>query len=255
MPSFLPSYPGLAAYHPEKYIEGLSIENPSTTTRLITPGICITERQDFIQIARQSLLVDAADNGAGGLDVGALAANTWYALYVVSGPNRPEQGVFSTDFDEPALIGWPNRRRIGVARTDATALFKDLRLVSPNGARGREWSYEWVTNSSIFNNVGSTFPTFTDLNFSAQIPPTSTQPLVALRMRSASSTQAVFVFRPRGAPPTLPPTQFEIIAPNGRSSIQANLSTDAEQMAQFAIIQNDASPTLAVATTRFTDPV
>ncbi len=70
------------------------------------------------------LNIDLSSSGAGGLDVGSVAADKNYAIYIIgdlSGDNDPV-GIASLDGNEPNYpSGYDARRRIGFVRTDGSA--------------------------------------------------------------------------------------------------------------------------------------
>lgn len=72
------------AFAPNLYIDGLGI-SPGATTLLLTVGTGAARdstNQDDI-IVSTALTINGAANGANGLDTGALAANTFYYVYVI----------------------------------------------------------------------------------------------------------------------------------------------------------------------------
>lgn len=93
----------------------------------------------------------AVGSGAGGLDSGSKAADTWYHVWLI---RRSDTGVvdalFSTSATAPALpTGYDQRRRIGAVRTDGSG-----NLV-PFTQRG-DW-FMWNTPLRDFNSaIGTT---------------------------------------------------------------------------------------------------
>jgi len=97
------------------------------------------------QLTAVSLLGASAPNittaGAGGLDAGggALAANTWYALYVIyDSTGSLTAGMFSTNFVKPVTMPgtYDKYRRVGFVRTDGTNA-----ILKFNHTPGESWFY------------------------------------------------------------------------------------------------------------------
>jgi hypothetical protein len=77
--------------------------------------------------------------GAGGLDTGAVAANTWYSLYVIyDSVGLLTSGVFSLDGVSPLMPGaYDKFRRVGYVRTKAAA----VDILPFTQAEGDNWFY------------------------------------------------------------------------------------------------------------------
>ncbi|MBB4000980.1 hypothetical protein [Aurantimonas endophytica] len=73
-----------------------------------------------------------AAGAAGGLDVGPIANNTWYHLFLIGNPTTGAvDAIFSTSLTNPALpSGWTKKRRIGAVLTDGSA---NIRRFTQNG--------------------------------------------------------------------------------------------------------------------------
>lgn len=69
-----------------------------------------------------ALSINSATAGANGLDTGALAASTWYAVWVIYNPTTPAvAGLLSLSATAPTLpAGYTHKARVGWARTDGT---------------------------------------------------------------------------------------------------------------------------------------
>lgn len=107
-------------------VDGLEIAIASTTTATVQPGRArnSTNENDIILDAIATL--NAANNGLNGLDTGALANATMYALYEVgdSSGNNDSGVILSLNITTPLLpVGYDMWRRIGFLRTDGAAHF------------------------------------------------------------------------------------------------------------------------------------
>lgn len=76
---------------PFLYVNGLNIF-PSATSLIVNSGRCRDDSNKFDLIVPNAIAVDLTANGLNGLDVGSLAANVTYNVYVIgdsSGFSRP----------------------------------------------------------------------------------------------------------------------------------------------------------------------
>lgn len=131
------------------YINGLKLSWASATTLTVTAGSCrnSTNVDDIrvglalnvaatqtgtepVDAGTGSVTINGAANGAAGLDTGALANNTFYAVYAIgdSFGNNPGSAIISADLDSPLLPGGYNMSfRIGYVKTDGSAEFLPFR--------------------------------------------------------------------------------------------------------------------------------
>lgn len=118
-----------------KYANGCILAWVSNTVLSLTVGAARDNRDenDIIlgSVLTPSLNIGATINAAligvaNGLDAGALAANSDYAVYIIgdSTGNSPVAGLISTNFAQPILPrGYDIFRRVGAAMTDGSAHF------------------------------------------------------------------------------------------------------------------------------------
>lgn len=94
----------------------------------IEPGTCRNDADDGDIAFASTVTLNAATTGANGLDVGALAANTWYYIWAITDGTTPAS-LLSLSASAPTLPGAYNRkRRIGVARTDGAANLRAMQV-------------------------------------------------------------------------------------------------------------------------------
>lgn len=108
------------------FISGLNMSGGGSTTLTINAGVSCSD--DFTTLMKQTsnytktFAAWTVGTAAGGLDTGAIAANTWYAVYQII---RPDTGVvdylISASFSAPTMpTNYTKKRRIGAIKTDAT---------------------------------------------------------------------------------------------------------------------------------------
>lgn len=129
------------------YLNGLNMSFTTTTTLTISAGQCKDSTGSNFILFQSPAVINVRVNGANGLDVGTLAANTFYAVYAIgdSQANNPNvsfaagtsgnqpsvggggifvagAGLLSLSTTAPVLpTGFDMFRRIGFILTDATA--------------------------------------------------------------------------------------------------------------------------------------
>lgn len=126
-----------------------------------------------------SVTLNAAVNGVvNGLDTGALAANTWYHVYLISDGASLSGTLLSLSATTPTLpAGYVYRYRVGAVRTGAASTF--LRTFQ----RGRRTQYQVIAASTTPNlpimSSGATgnvaTPTYTSIATGNFVPPTATE--------------------------------------------------------------------------------
>ncbi len=104
--------------------------NLINTTNTATPNSKVDIKADEITVedtvlTTVSQTVDMTVAGAGGLDTGAEAANTWYAIWLIYNPETDTtKGLFSTSFTAPTMpSGYTKKRLVGAVRNDGSSNF------------------------------------------------------------------------------------------------------------------------------------
>lgn len=93
------------------------------TTVWVSPGICRNGDNDGWINFTSNKSVNLATTGAGGLDTGSIAANTWYYIYAIKNLiTGATAGLASTSNSSPTMpSGYTKKRRIGTARSDSSS--------------------------------------------------------------------------------------------------------------------------------------
>lgn len=121
-------------------------------------------------IISAQLSVNAAVNGANGLDTGALANSTLYAVYAIgdSSQNNPGAAILSTNFAGPLLpMGYDMYRRIGAVLTSGAAAILDFSQKGNTTNRSM-----WYGAAVATNIVAGAAVAFTAVDCSASVPST-----------------------------------------------------------------------------------
>lgn len=180
--------------------------------------------------------VDITASGAGGLDTGSEASSTWYAVYLIddtSGTNNPA-GILSTNTTTPTLPnGYNVFRRIGWVRNDSSS---DLLEFAQRGT-GNERRYFWLEGKPTINvlSAGSA-TTWTDVDMSSLMPPTSTVVYlnVGFRTTAAGDASHILQLRMKGAS-----KQVIEVAPGSKNTsnmyVPVVLNTTNNQVIQYIV--------------------
>lgn len=158
-----------------------------------------------------SLNINSATVGAGGLDTGSLASNTWYSSWVIWN-GTSNAGLLSLSSTTPTLpSGYTHKARIGWIRTDSTVNKYPLSFKQ----FGRQVRYKVVAGSNVVSmpqmasgtagNVST--PTWIAVGISSYVPTTASK--ISLCLACTASTVAIAapnnsygaVSSPSNAPP------------------------------------------------------
>lgn len=111
------------------YIAGLTLSWASTTTFSVASGAAADSGNAFVMNLASSITKStsawAVGSGNGGIDTGAIAASTWYHVYLI---RRTDTGVvdvlFSTSASSPTMpTNYTQKRRIGSILTNGSSQF------------------------------------------------------------------------------------------------------------------------------------
>ena len=115
--------------YPYGYVNGLQLSNDATTPLTILDigsGVTIDSTDTFQMINNGTIKVNSANNGLNGLDTGAIAASTVYAVYLVSDPVslQPIGGMISLSLTAPLMpFSYSAFKLIGFVTTDGSKNF------------------------------------------------------------------------------------------------------------------------------------
>lgn len=183
---------------PEGYVTGLAFNWQSASIVSLGSGRCRSAASDANIVATASVQADITVAGAGGLDTGAEAANTWYAVYVIAGPAIATAALLSTNFVAPTLpAGYTAFRRIGAVRNDAASDFRPFDCVG--GGEDRRYQYNQVDRANLqFLTTGSA-GAFTTVSAAAFVPPFSTRVIIAARLEPGAGVNDYVEIRTTGS--------------------------------------------------------
>lgn len=199
------------------------------------------------KVANVNLSISTVSNGANGLDSGTIAANTWYAVYVILNPNTSAvAGLLSLSFTTPTLpSGFTYRARVGSCKTGAAST--NLHRTQQNGNRGfyrvtagsQTTSLPQITTGNQ-GTVGATPTWTTPAVVNSFIPPTATAIIAGGSLQSGSSTVGVAAIAPTtayGGNSSTNPAPFWLSAPLSNSqNMVARIMIETSTIAVAALV-------------------
>ena len=137
--------------------------------------------------------------GAGGLDTGAEAADTWYAVYVIADTTgaNPVDALLSVSFVTPTLpAGYDIFFRLGAVRNDSALDF--LEFLQTNGERNRHhlWVDETLATTQVL--AGGAALSFATVSLAAFVPPSAQRAMITFEF-DGNTASADFAIRRPGA--------------------------------------------------------
>lgn len=159
---------------PTNFIEGIVVSDNISSRKRLSIGSCrdSTDVFDIIQ-ANGSLDIDIKSNGAGALDTGTEAADTWYAIYVIADTAEVNvvESLFSLSATAPTLpSGYDVFRRVGWARNNTASDFYEYDTFSTGRERFYLWNEEAGVTELLTNGAAVVW---TNVDISELVPPTS----------------------------------------------------------------------------------
>lgn len=141
-----------------EYIYGLELSRTDDEVLAIAPGAARDDTNvNDIEVV-SALAVSNVLPGAGGLDTGSVAANTWYAVYVIGDSLGKESvaGLLSVSLTDPTMpAGYDMKKKIGHVLTDASS---DFLAFSQLGS-GSQRQYLWEVIEPVVVVAAASMPT------------------------------------------------------------------------------------------------
>lgn len=151
------------------YVQGLAVSKGSNTTLSIAVGQARDSTNTFDIVLSSVKTLNAAVNGANGLDTGTFAASTMYAVYLIQDVRNvnPVAVLLSTNFSTPVMPGgYSDYIRIGVWASDGSVHFRDMD--QSGTGKLRFYYYDTAVPTAITAGAATSF---TAVDLSATVPP------------------------------------------------------------------------------------
>ena len=208
---------------PHLYIDGLNISIASTTILAIAPGQARDSNDNIdmpvgfpnlqgnsvpevqFQGYQPGLLINAGTVGANGIDAGALAASTQYAVYLI-GDSRgymPVAGILTlTSNVLPKLPqGYDSYRLLGFQATGAGSTF----VYATSKTQNMKNALQYINQPAVSVLAGGNATSFTAIDLSAGVPTTTLQNIIVTLLVTfiPAAANDVVRFRPTGSAATV----------------------------------------------------
>ena len=135
-------------------------------------GWAVDDTETAIIKVTAPLTADITASGAGGLDTGSEASDTWYFLWLIAVPNAPAVMLSASSTAPTMPAGYTLKRRVASVRNNASSDF--MQYFSRAFGALRRIEYNEQRNAApqrVLNNGAATI--FTDIDCSDVIPPTT----------------------------------------------------------------------------------
>lgn len=240
---------------PPGHIDGGKLSFVSTSSvKIGTTGQASSVRNspDTFDIEWSGELTAAiTSSGAGGLDTGTEASNTWYAVHVIgdtAGLNAPA-ALLSLSATGPTLpAGYDVFRRLGWVRNDPSSNFLEF-IQKWNGRTRRIWYLELGGSTlRILTNGNAT--SFTSVSAATLIAPTSSNAIFSVAFETGSGGMAnngVWI-RPTGSTLTNPVWRNLVgVVSSEKMRTQSEIPTDTSQSIDYKVADSNNAVTIYVA--------
>ncbi len=169
----------------------------------ISTGQLRDSTNSFDLLVSSSLSLSASSNGVNALDSGSVAANTWYAVYVIYDPTRrnPVAGLLSTSSTAPVMpsangVTYGAFRLVGWVLTDGSSNFLVPYIIGNGNSRKNIW------NDHIAVLTNGTASTATNVGCSGAVAPVDNSLLLLDVSFTVASAGNYVQVRPYGSSST-----------------------------------------------------
>lgn len=215
---------------PNLYANNLQLSWASTTTLSIAAGQARDSTNNMDITLSAATTLNGAVNGANGLDTGALANATWYAIHLIGSSTNTEQPalIASTSATAPLMpTGYDSFRRIGWVLTDGSAHFLKVYVYGNSNLR----KYFW--DAVITELSAGAATTYADVNMASSVAPTANLAILNWSLIPATAGNATLL-RVNGSSST---TNLSI---TGSVAAKANtgqliINTDSSQIIEYQV--------------------
>lgn len=179
-------------------ISGLRMTWLTTTTMQVELGQCSDSTVVNEIVLTAATPISTAQQGAGGLDIGTIAASTMYAVYVIgdSTDYNPTAALISLSDTQPLLPGgYDMFRKVGHVLTDGSSYFLVFRQFG-NGV-DRTFYYD----VAIAELTGGTSATYAAVDLSSSVPLEATSVILKTALTPTAAGNSVEI-RPTGSSAT-----------------------------------------------------
>ena len=232
----------------------IGYQNASTITGGKAGGYCSVADEGGLGLISWSGVLTASLEvaGAGGLDAGAEAPGTWYAVHAIGDSTRLNNPalLLSVDGDSPTFPpGYDMHRRLGWVRNGADGNL--LKFFSEGSAHERRYWYD-EPRSKLMALAGASAASFTAVSLASFLPPTSRVAMLGVEYKAVVGQGKDLVgLRRKGSSGTNDAEQSPVAVHPGRQLI--TMAVDDNREIEFKVDFDVTTVDLHVA--GFTDSV
>jgi len=233
------------------YINGMQVSWVDATTLLVTAGHCRNSTNINDIFLDEDTEIDATINGAGGLDQGDLANNTFYYVYAIGSSVKQAAGsvILSTapvDFTAyPAHYDMFRLIARGI-KTDGSA--EILQFKRTGAGNLRKHMYDVPPSELAAGNA----TTFTDVDVASSVPVGGVNIYLQCNMTPATADNALFL-RVNGSPATNGQAQLYGSVATKISSDNMQIMVDEDSVFEYKVSNGSDAATILVQ--GFDDPL
>lgn len=235
----LVAQPTIPAQVPDLDMLGLQVSTTSVTALTVEPGHCrdSLDQSNLVVSAQLSAAITAS--GAGGLDTGAEASSTWYAVHVITDTtltNAPA-ALLSLSHTAPTIpTGYDLFRHVGWVRNDSSSDFLSTEMRGNHSEKAIIYDEDVGTLAVLTD--GSSL-TFADVDLSALVPPTAMTAILEVEFETggggASATDRSHL-KPKGFATTDPVFRASFgVKSSDKGSEQFTIPCDSSQLIEYFV--------------------
>lgn len=178
-----------------KYVNGLGIAKTAAKIISLATGAARNSDNTNDIILDTAASINGALVGANGVDVAAIVASSFYAVYVIGDSNayQATAGLLSLSATQPTLpSGYDMYRRVGWVLTDGSSNILQFWQFGTNEQR------QYYYDVGISELSGGSATSFTAIDLATSVPPIATEVLLDLTFTPDGATE-IAAFLPYGS--------------------------------------------------------
>lgn len=144
-------------------ISGFEVSWTSVTSITVSAGVCVDSAGTNVIKNTSSQVIDITASGAGGLDTGARATDTWYYVWVIGQTGGTASAMISLSMSSPTMPGsYTLKRLVGVIRLNATSSGQVIKFWQYGSGKTRSvyWDDMRTIGTSLSTGTIATGATF-----------------------------------------------------------------------------------------------
>lgn len=163
-----PVWQSAVSSFPSLYKKDLGTQRQTTTSVRILPGECRSDDDTFDMTLSAAVDADITSSGAGGLDTGTAASNTWFYIWLIYNPTTTTYAaMLSLSSTAPTMpSGYTLKRRVGTTKWRTVDLIK-FRTIMLGSTAYVQFDEFWAILSAASSTIWVT------LSAASYVPPTS----------------------------------------------------------------------------------